>query len=301
MLSIEPSGQVLGATVHGVDLRHQLSHADFASVLRALGEHGVLRFPGQALDAGDLRRFSARFGEIQVIKGLSHHEPGMPEVTILSNVKVDGKLIGAPDAGQSWHTDMTYTTTMGFVNVLSAFKVPTRDGRALGGTEFANTQAAAQDLPAALLERLTGLTATHDLEFYWDYVRREKGSQRPPLTEEQRRQRPPVHHPVLLTHPITGRGVIYVNPGFTARIDGVSEAESAELLRFLFDHVLQDRYRYVHEWAAGDLLLWDHIGTWHYARPDYGPDEHRLMKRCQVMATKIFDPDFLRGSLALAA
>lgn len=301
MLRIEPSGQTLGATVRGVDLRQGLSRADFAAVLRALGEHGVLRFPGQALEAGDLRRFSARFGDIQVIKGLPHHEPGMPEVTILSNVKVDGKLIGAPDAGQSWHTDMTYATTMGFVNVLSAFQVPMRDGRALGGTEFANTQAAAADLPLSLVERLSGLTATHDLEFYWDYVRREKGSQRPPLTEEQRRQRPPVHHPVLLAHPITGRAVIYVNPGFTARIDGVSEAESTELLRLLFDHVLQDRYRYVHEWSVGDLLLWDHIGTWHYARPDYGPDEPRLMKRCQVMATKIFDPDFLRESLALAA
>lgn len=301
MLSIEPSGQTLGATVRGVDLRQDLSREDFAAVLRALGEHGVLCFPGQALEAGDLRRFSGRFGEIQVIKGLPHHEPGMPEVTILSNVKVNGKLVGAPDAGQSWHTDMTYTTTMGFVNVLSAFQVPTRDGRALGGTEFANTQAAAADLPAPLIERLSGLTALHDLEFYWDYVRREKGSQRPPLTDEQRRQRPPVHHPVLLTHPITGRPVIYVNPGFTARIDDVSETESTALLQLLFDHVLQDKYRYVHEWTVGDLLLWDHLGTWHYARPDYGPDQHRLMKRCQVMATKIFDPDFLRESLALAA
>ncbi len=301
MLSIEPSGQILGATVRGVDLRQDLSRVAFGSILRALGEHGVLRFPGQALEAADLRRFSARFGEIQVIKGLPHHEPDMPEVTILSNVKVDGKLIGAPDAGQSWHTDMTYTSTMGFVNVLSAFKVPVRDGRTLGGTEFANTQAAAAELPPALMERLSSLTATHDLEFYWDYVRREKGSQRPPLTEEQRKQRPPVHHPVLLRHPITGRRVIYVNPGFTACIDGVGEAESTELLKTLFDHVLQDKYRYLHEWTVGDLLLWDHIGTWHYARPDYGANEQRLMKRCQVMATRIFDPDFVRESLALAA
>jgi taurine dioxygenase len=301
MLRIEPSGQTLGATVRGIDLRQPLSRVAFASILRALGEHGVLRFPGQALEAAELRRFSALFGEIQVIKGVPHHEPGMPEVTILSNVKVAGKLIGAPDAGQSWHTDMTYTTTMGFVNVLSAFKVPMRDGRTLGGTEFANTQAAAAGLSPTLIERLSGLTATHDLEFYWDYVRRQKGSQRPPLTEEQRKQRPPVHHPVLLRHPITGRAVIYVNPGFTARIDGVSAAESTELLQTLFDHVLQGKYRYVHEWTVGDLLLWDHIGTWHYARPDYRPDEHRLMKRCQVMATRIFDPDFLRESLTLAA
>jgi len=208
----------------------------------------------------------------------------MPEVTILSNVTGDGKLIGAPDAGQSWHTDLTYAKTMG--NVLSAFKVPMRDGRALGGTEFTNTQAAAADLPTPLIDRLTGLTATHDIEYYWKYMHREQG-----------RKRPPVHHPVLLTHPIPGRRVIYVNPGFTVRIDDVSAAESEKLLRMLLDHVPQRKYRYVHEWTVGNLLLWDHIGTWHYARPDYGPDEHRLMKRCQVMATKIFDPDFLGEAL----
>jgi len=297
MLTIEPTGKILGATARGVDLRQVLSRADFAAILRALGEHGVLRFPGQALEAADLKRFSSRFGALQVLKNIPHHEPGMPEVTILSNVKVDGKLIGAPDAGQSWHTDMSYGQTIGFVNVLSAFKVPVRNGRVLGGTEFTNTQAAAADLPADLTERLAGLTATHDIEYYWEYMRREKGSQRPPMTDEQRRQRPPVHHPVLLTHPITGRKVIYVNPGFTVRIDGLPEAESSTLLRTLLDHVMQERYRYVHEWTLGDLLLWDHIGTWHYARPDYGPDEHRLMKRCQVMASHIFDPGFLSDAL----
>ncbi|MGE0221630.1 MAG: TauD/TfdA dioxygenase family protein [Acetobacteraceae bacterium] len=300
MLTITPSGQTLGARVEGVTLRQGLSGADFAKILRALGEHGVLCFPGQALEAADLRDFSARFGDLQVLKSITHHEPGMPEVTILSNVKVDGKLIGAPDAGQSWHTDMSYSKTIGFVNVLSAFQVPTRDGRVLGGTEFTNTQAAAADLPADVLAKLEGVTATHDLELYWDWVRRERGSTRPPLTEEQRRQRPPVHHPVLLTHPITGRKVIYVNPGFTRCIDGLPEAESAELLKFLIDHILQDKYRYVHEWTVGDLLLWDHIGTWHFARPDYGPDEYRLMKRCQVMATKIFDPAFVQDALQAA-
>lgn len=290
-MRIEPTGKTLGATVRGIDPR-DIGAQDFTTILRALGDHGVLCFPGQALEAADLRAFSRRFGDIQVIRNIPHHEPGMPEVTILSNVKKDGKLIGAPDAGQSWHTDMTYSRDMGFVNILSAFMVPMRDGHALGGTEFTNTQQAAADLPADMIARLKNLTATHELEFYWEYMRREKNSPRPPLTEEQRRQRPPVHHPVLLTHPITGRKVIYVNPGFTAKIDGLPEAESAALLKTLIDHVMQPKYRYVHEWTQGDLLLWDHLGTWHYARPDYGPDEPRLMKRCQVLASKIFDPDF---------
>ena len=293
-MRIEPTGKILGATVRDVDPR-ALTDVEFTGILRALGEHGVLCFPGQALEAADLRAFSARFGDIQVLKGIRHIEPGMPEVTILSNVKRDGQLIGAPDAGQSWHTDMTYSREKGFVNVLSAFMVPVRDGKVLGGTEFTNTQAAAADLPADIVARLEGKTATHDLEFYWEYMRREKGSRRPPLTEEQRRQRPPVHHPVLLEHPITRRRVIYVNPGFTARIDDVSDAESAELMRYLLDHVMQPKYHYVHEWNLGDLLLWDHLGTWHYARPDYGPEEPRLMKRCQVMAGRIFDPGFRRA------
>ncbi len=120
----------------------------------------------------------------------------MPEVTILSNVTGDGKLIGAPDAGQSWHTDLTYAKTMG--NVLSAFKVPMRDGRALGGTEFTNTQAAAADLPTPLIDRLTGLTATHDIEYYWKYMHREKAASA--AAPETTAPRPPVHHPVLLTH-----------------------------------------------------------------------------------------------------
>jgi len=94
--------------------------------------------------------------------------------------------------------------------------------------------------------------------------------------------------------------VIYVNPGFTVKIDGLPEPESAHLLKYLLDHVMADKYRYVHEWTRGDLLLWDHLGTWHYARPDYGPDEPRLMKRSQVMAGKIFDLDFQRQAGLLA-
>ena len=294
MLHIEPTGKILGATIHGTDLNQDLNREDFSALLRALGEYGVIRFPKQTMDAATLRRFSARFGELQVLKSITHHEPGMPEITILSNVKENGKLIGVPDAGQDWHTDMTYSSVIGFVNVLQALKIPVRDGRTLGATEFTNTQAACADLPAALKTRLAGLTATHDIAFYWEAARR-KGSPRPPLTDEQRRQRPPVHHPVLLRHPITGRDVIYVNPGFTAKIDGLPEPESTTLLQQLLDHVLQPKYRYVHTWSVGDVLVWDHIGTWHYAVPDYRPDEPRLMKRCQVMASKVFDPAFLAG------
>ena len=298
MMMIEPTGQVLGATITGIDLSSPISHDELVTLLRALGDHGVLRLPNQPIDARQLRDFSARFGRLQQsTTGAAHSEPGMTDVSILSNVKVNGRLIGVPDAGQDWHTDMTYNQTPGFVNVLVAHKVPMRDGKPLGATQFVNTQAAYDGLPADVKAKLAGATATHDLNMYWEHMRREKGSTRAPLTEQQRRERPPSVHPVLLTHPITGRKVIYANPGFTERIDGWPRSESDAMLAFLFAHILEPEYRYVHCWTVGDLLLWDHLGTWHYAVPDYGPDEHRLMKRCQVMADRIFDPAFLREAL----
>jgi taurine dioxygenase len=191
---------------------------------------------------------------------------------------------------------MTYNRVVGFVNVLVAKRVPVRDGEVLGATEFANTQAAYEDLPPEIKAKLSNATATHDWNNFHELMRR-KGSKRPALTEAQRRQRPPVSHPVFLTHPITGRRVIYVNPGFTVRIDTLAPDESRDTLEYLFAHVLKPEYRYVHRWTVGDVLVWDHIGTWHYAVPDYRPDEYRLMKRCQVLADRIFDPAFRERTL----
>src|SRR5437870_116794 len=200
MTAIEPSGQILGATIRGMDLARPLSDRDFATILRALGRHGVLRFPDQKLEAVQLRDFSRRFGVIQATLTGRHHEPGMPEVGYLSNIIENGEPIGITDAGQDWHTDMSYNETIGFLNVLYAVKVPRRDGRVLGDT--------------------------------------------------------------------------------------------------LFAHQLQPKYQFTHHWTEHDVLVWDHLGTLHNAIPDYRPDEHRLMKRCQVMADRIFDPAFLRAALS---
>jgi taurine dioxygenase len=296
MLNIEPTNAILGARVTGVDLTAPLAHTDFGRLLKALGEYGVLCFPNQLIDAATLRTFSARFGALQIIS--SKTEPGMPEVSILSNVMENGAAIGIPDAGQDWHTDMTYNRVPGFVNVLVAHKVPVRDGKPLGGTAFTNTQAAYEGLPASLKAKLANATAMHDWNLFQEHMRVSKGSKRPPPTAAQKAQRPPVPHPVFLTHPISGRKVIYVNPGFTVRIEGMSEAESRDTLDALFAHVLQPQYRYTHHWTVGDVLVWDHLGTWHCALADYAPHEYRLMKRCQVMADKVFDPAFLQTALA---
>jgi taurine dioxygenase len=300
MPTIEPTGQVLGATVRGLDLAQPLSDTDFALLLRALGEHGVLRIPEQRIEARHLRDFSLRFGPIQTGIGGRFHHKEVPEVGILSNVVENGEPIGLADAGQDWHTDMSYTDTKGFVNVLYAVKVPQRDGKPLGDTLFANMHAAYADLPQEVKTRLAGMTATHDFNKFWEEMRRRPGSARAPLTPEQRAKRPPAVHPVFMTHPITGRTVLYCNPGYAERINELDEAESQRMLDFLFAHQLQQKYLYAHHWAVGDLLIWDHIGTLHNAIPDYGPDEHRLMLRCQVMAEKVFDPAFQRQWLRAA-
>ncbi len=293
-MRIEPVDAILGATVTGVDLEQPLSDADLASLLRALGEYGVLCFPRQLIEAQALRDFSARFGALQMISSKS--DVSVPEVSILSNVLESGRLIGTPDAGQDWHTDMTYNRVPGFVNVLVAHKVPMRDGKPLGATDFTNTQAAYDDLPADIKAKLANATALHDHNQFQELMRA-KGSKRPPQTGAQLRARPPVPHPVFLTHPISGRKVIYVNPGFTASINELPPGESREMLEILYAHVLKPKYRYTHHWTVGDVLMWDHLGTWHCALADYAPNEYRLMKRCQVMADKVFDPAFLQAAL----
>ncbi len=299
MIRVEPTGGVLGATIHGVDLSKPVGDDDFAIILHALGHRGVLRFPAQDLAPADVSRFSSMFGEIQgnPIGPLDTSREN-PEVGILSNLKQNGQYIGSPDAGQDWHTDMTYRDVAGFVNVLYGVRIPMRDGKPLGGTEFSNMHMVHDALPEEIRTRLQGATASHDFAKFWDNMRA-KGSPRPALTDEQRRRRPPVSHPVLLTHPITGRKVLYCNPGFTDHIDNMPRAESDALLAYLFEFQLQERFRYTHHWTEKDLLIWDNLGTIHRAIADYRPEEIRLIRRCQVMATKIFDPAF--AHLARAA
>jgi taurine dioxygenase len=301
MLKFEPTGRILGAIVTGIDLGDDLSPGDFAAIVRALGNYGVLRFPGQKLDAPALRDFSQRFGRLQGSVTGKYQVPGVPEVGYLSNVVEKGEPIGLADAGQDWHTDMTYNATVGFSNVLYAIKVPRRDGKPLGATQFASMHAAYDDLDPSLKARLQNATATHDFNKFWEKMRMRPGSKRPALTPEQRATRPPSVHPIFLTHPITGRKVLYCNPGYAVRINELDEAESDRVLQLLVEHQLQPKYQYTHEWTENDVLMWDHIGTLHNAIPDYTADEPRVIMRCQIMADRIFDPAFVRRTLAAEA
>ena len=284
-----PSGKSLGARVEGIDLAQPLPNESFQQLEQALGQYGVLSFPRQTLSSLQLKSFAERFGRLEVNVANAYQEPGLPEVMILSNKVENGKPLGLSDAGQDWHTDMSYSSMIAFTNVLYGIEIPHRNGEPLGNTEFCNMHAAYDDLPNELKARLAGMTITHDFAKFWDKMRREIGSTRPPLTEAQRRAKPPVSQPVFLTHPITGKQVLYANPGYSMRINELPDEESDRVLAFLFAHQLQSKYQYQHRWTAGDVLMWDNMGTLHNAVADYRPDEHRYIKRCQVMANRYFE------------
>ena len=286
-MQIVPSGKRLGASIGGLDLSKPLAEREVEEIIQAIGRYGVLCFPRQRLTARQHKDFAARFGELEInVASGAYQEPGIPEVMILSNIVKDGKPIGLADAGQDWHTDMSYSKTIAFANVLYALEVPRRNGKVLGATEFSSMQAAYDGLPDHLKTKLDGMTVLHDFNKFWDKMRNEKGSKRPPLTDAQKKAKPPVSHPIFLTHPITGRKVLYANPGYSMRINQLPQEESDEILEFLFEHQLKPEYRYRHEWTEGDLLMWENFGTIHNAIADYGPTEYRLVKRCQVMATR---------------
>ena len=287
-MKVVESGASLGARVEGLDLSLPLTAADTRSIAQLLGKHGVLSFPDQKLTAAQQRDFAGHFGTLEVNVANSYQVPGIPEIMILSNIVKDGKPIGLSDAGQDWHTDMSYSKLIAFANILYGIEIPYRNGEPLGCTEFCNMHAAYDALSDELKARLENMTITHDFNKFWEMMRRERNSTRPPLSEAQRKARPPVSHPVFLTHPITGKKVLYANPGYSVRINEMSQEESDAMLAFLFAHQTQPAFRYRHRWTPGDVLMWDNMGTIHNAVADYTPEEHRLIRRCQVAADHYF-------------
>jgi len=293
-VKVIPSGEALGARVEGLNLAWPLPAEALVAVLKALGRHGVVRFPQQKLTGKQLADFSRQLGDLEINVGSAgYQEPGVPEVMILSNIVENGRPIGLADAGQGWHTDMSYSRMIAFANVLYGIKIPKRAGKPLGATQFSSMQAAYAGLPGDVKRKLEGKTVLHDFNKFWEMMRREKGSKRPPLTEAQRKAKPPVSHPVFLRHPLTGQRVLYCNPGYAVRINELPEKESDEMLAYLFEHQLKPEYLYTSHWEEGDVLVWEDIGTIHSAVADYGPDEYRLVKRCQVMANRYFKEEEL--------
>jgi taurine dioxygenase len=280
---IRPSETVVGAHVSHLDLSKPLGEAEFKKVSAAFDSRSVICFRDQHLTPEQHIGFSRRFGPLQINVRSEFNKSGYPEIYIVSNVLVDGKPIGSQDAGRYWHSDICYMPKPSRASLLYALEVPQRDGASLGDTLFASAAAAYDDLPAEVKRRVAGLRAINSYNAMYDRKVAEFGV-RPGLTEDEKKNKYPkdAMHPVIRTHPVTGRKCIFVCEGYTTRILDVSEEESRELLYLLFAQVIKPQYVYRHQWRVGDLLMWDNCSVQHLASFDYALPLRRRLERTTV-------------------
>jgi taurine dioxygenase len=270
----------LGAEI-GFDLSGPIDDATFGELERIFHDNIVVFFRGQNLTNERHIDFSRRFGELEVHIVKKYLLPGHPEILLVSNVKnAAGELIGLADAGFTWHSDVSYRRTPSRCSLLYAKEVPHDDnGTVLGDTAFANCIAAYEALPAAMKRRLDGLKAIHR----YSSRRRVADSPRPKLTQAQLDETPDVAHPIVRTHPHTGRKAIYVTAGECIGIEGMPEDEALELIAELDTHCVKPEFLYRHRWRVGDLVMWDNAAAMHLAICDYALPQRRLMHRTTVI------------------
>lgn len=275
----------LGAEI-GFDLSGPVDDRTFAELESIFHDNIVVFFRGQQLSSEQQIAFSGRFGELEIHIVKKYLLPGHPEILLVSNVKNEaGELIGLADAGFTWHSDVSYRRTPSRCSLLYAKEVPRdADGNVLGDTIFANCVAAYAALPAAMQRRLDGLKAIHR----YSSRRRVENSPRPKLTPAQITETPDVAHPIVRTHPHTGRKAIYVTAGECIGIAGMPEDEALDLLAELDAHCVRPEFCYRHRWRAGDLVMWDNATAMHLAICDYALPQRRLMHRTTVIGGEPF-------------
>lgn len=278
-LDIIPSGAALGADVYGADLTRPLDSETVAALRAALNEHKVLFFRDQDISHEDHLRFGRYFGELEG-HPVTGNVPGFPEILKIENGEyayLNDLTIPFIRATNKWHTDVTFRDAPSALGILRARKIPPRGGDTL----FADSVAAFEDLPAELKTRLEGLTATHDIlkSYGWKLTQEEAA--------ELSAKHPPISHPVVRVHPETGEKALYVNHGFTTKIDGLPEKESADLLAPLFDRVRIPEYQVRFKWSENAIVVWDNRSTQHYPIADYYP-HGRIVERVTVVGDKPF-------------
>jgi taurine dioxygenase len=277
-LTLIKSGNACGAEIK-FDLRSELDDRTFAEIEQAFHDNIVVYFRGQQLSNERHIEFSRRFGELEIHVLKKFLLPDYPEILLISNIKADnGENIGLADAGFTWHTDVSYLKTPSRCSLLYAKEVPYGDGQALGDTVFTSTLAAYEALPQSMKGRLAGLKAIHR----YSARKRVASSPRPKLTKEQHDKTPDVAHPIVRTHPWTGRKSLYVTAGECIGIEGLPEDEGLALIEELHAHCLRPEFQYRHKWQVGDLLMWDNATSMHIAICDYQLPERRLMHRTTV-------------------
>lgn len=276
-LNITPLKDGTGAGITGIDLRTPVSDADLAAIRDALDTHLLLSFPRQEVDGPQQVDFAKRFGplDIHVLEQYNHSEH--PEIFMLSNEIVDGKPLGMSDAGSYWHSDFAFRPKPAYVTMLHAKKIPSQGGNTL----FADMYAAYDALDEETRRNLVGRTAVQRYRKRDDTLGKGTGVA---MTAAQQAKTPDVAHPLVRAHPVSRRNALFAPIGTTAEIDGLPEDESADILKMLFAHMIEDHFVSEYAWTVGDLVFWDNRFTMHKATSDeLSGEESRTLFRTTSM------------------
>jgi taurine dioxygenase len=274
-IEVIPTGAALGAEVRGIDLR-RLDEAAFARVVHAWHDYSVLLIRDQLLNDQELIAFSRRLGDLDwapIQETGRRFVEGLPEIYIVSNVKVNGEPIGSLGDGEAvWHTDMSYLDVPPKASMLYALEVPPSGGN----TSFCSMYDVYESLPPPLKERIAGLKIKHDGTYNsGGYVRQGVTPTDDPLTS------PGAIHPLVCRHLDTGRRMLYLGRRRNAYLAGLGLAESEALLNELWAFVDRSEFAWEHVWRVGDLVLWDNRCTM-LRRDAFDPNSRRIMHRTQV-------------------
>ena len=272
MIEVRRLAQQIGAEVSGVDVK-TLDDAGFATIYRAWLDYNVVVVPGQELEIEDFLRYSRRFGVVCPHPSKMTRHPDYPEITMLGINKFgsDGALNLAiyRRGAEDWHTDGAYDEEPFKATQLYALAIPSRGG----DTMFASMYAAYEALPGRLKERLHGRKGA------FTYGGRRQATA---LLNEEDRAWTPVMHPIIRTHPETGRKGLYFDPGKILRIEGLDAQESDALIDELTERMIQPEGEYRHRWRKGDVVIWDNRCSYHKAAADYPPEEDRIHWRVSI-------------------
>lgn len=294
-ISVTPLSPAIGAEIGGVDLARPLDDATFDAVHAAWMDHLVVVFRGQRLTDTQLEQFSARLGVLDrkpVYTDDVLDTTTSDYVCVISNVKVGGKSIGDLGDGEAvWHMDMTYNDVPPMASALYALEVPPTGG----DTGFANMYRAYEALPPELKSRVASLKAKHDATF-----NSAGGLRRGMTPTNDPRLSAGAVHPLVRTHPVTGRNALFLGRRNNAYIVGLELEESEALLNQLWAHASQPQFNWHHQWRKGDLLLWDNRCVMH-RRDAFDPAARRVMHRTQVKGDKpVFERTGARSEKSVA-
>jgi taurine dioxygenase len=283
-VTIKHAPAPLGHELVGIDLK-TIDERTFSELDDAYKEYGVIVVRGQNLSPRELVDFSGRFGKLLVYPLGNYLLEGFPEIFVVSNIIENGKPIGMKEAGANWHSDMSFTNEPPRGSILYAVEVPVQSGQTLGDTLFASGAAAYDDLTAEMKAKIGGLYAVNSASHAAKKKMERRGTDDPELRarfERQAREFPDVVHPLVRTHPLTGRKCLYLSGDQTCAIVGWDERSSNALLDELKEHYLSPKYIYRHTWQVGDVVFWDNCLCMHKAVQDYQLPLRRKMLRTTI-------------------